>query len=50
MKKFDKILERTNREVFNPVGLNFLPPRKNAFLFVCRLFFLFCFFPPYICY
>lgn len=34
MKKFDRILERANRDVFNPAGLNILSPRRNAFLFV----------------
>ncbi|GAA6016162.1 hypothetical protein JCM10207_004467 [Rhodosporidiobolus poonsookiae] len=34
MRKFERILERANREVYNPVGLNFLSPRKNAYLFL----------------
>lgn len=34
MAKFDRIMERANREVYNPAGLNLLSPRRNAFLFV----------------
>ncbi|KAM0746339.1 hypothetical protein T439DRAFT_294260 [Meredithblackwellia eburnea MCA 4105] len=34
MRKFDRVLERANREIYNPVGLNILSPRRNAFLFV----------------
>lgn len=34
MLRFDRILERGNRELYNPVGLNLLSPRKNAYLFV----------------
>ena len=34
MKKFDKVLEQANREIYNPAGLNILSPRRTAFLFV----------------
>ena len=34
MAKFDEKLNRVNREVFNPVGLNFLNPSRSAYLFV----------------
>lgn len=34
MVRFDRILERANRQLYNPVGLNLLSPRKNAYLFV----------------
>ncbi|GAA5897112.1 hypothetical protein JCM6882_001795 [Rhodosporidiobolus microsporus] len=34
MRKFHRILERANRELFNPVGLNLLSPRRNAYLFL----------------
>ncbi|ORY91578.1 Golgin subfamily A member 7/ERF4 family-domain-containing protein [Leucosporidium creatinivorum] len=34
MAKFDRIMERANREVYNPAGLNLLSPRRNAFLFL----------------
>lgn len=36
MTKFERVLERANREVYNPAGLNILHPRRNAFLFVSR--------------
>ncbi|GAA6042005.1 hypothetical protein JCM8097_009141 [Rhodosporidiobolus ruineniae] len=34
MRKFDRVLERANRDVFNPAGLNILSPRRNAYLFL----------------
>ncbi|KDE07967.1 hypothetical protein MVLG_01873 [Microbotryum lychnidis-dioicae p1A1 Lamole] len=34
MREFDRVLERANREIYNPVGLNLLPPRRTAFLFM----------------
>lgn len=34
MKKFDQVLERANRDTYNPAGLNILSPRRTAFLFV----------------
>ncbi|KAI5480339.1 hypothetical protein MNV49_000914 [Pseudohyphozyma bogoriensis] len=34
MDKFEKILERANREIYNPAGLNILSPRRTAFLFL----------------
>ncbi|KAK4698999.1 hypothetical protein P7C70_g7268, partial [Phenoliferia sp. Uapishka_3] len=34
MKKFDEALNRANRDVYNPVGLNILSPRRTAFLFI----------------
>ncbi|KAL8290118.1 hypothetical protein RQP46_003057 [Phenoliferia psychrophenolica] len=34
MKKFDKALEKANREIYNPAGLNILSPRRTAFLFI----------------
>ena len=34
MLQFDEELNRANREVFNPVGLNFLNPSRSAYLFV----------------
>lgn len=37
MEKFDRVIVKTNRETFNPVGLNLLHPRANAYLFVRRL-------------
>ncbi|BGP15170.1 hypothetical protein JCM10213_008690 [Rhodosporidiobolus nylandii] len=34
MRNFHRILERANREIYNPAGLNFLSPKRNAFLFL----------------
>lgn len=34
MAKLQKLLESVNAETFNPAGLNILPPRRSAFLFV----------------
>ncbi|GAA5823469.1 hypothetical protein JCM11251_000643 [Rhodosporidiobolus azoricus] len=34
IRHFHRILERANRELFNPVGLNLLSPRRNAYLFL----------------
>ncbi|BGP47245.1 hypothetical protein JCM10450v2_003097 [Rhodotorula kratochvilovae] len=36
MRQLHDLLARANRELYNPVGLNLLSPRKNAFLFACR--------------
>lgn len=37
MRKFDSVLEKANQTIYNPAGLNFLPPRKCAYLFVSRI-------------
>lgn len=37
MTKFNEALERANREIFNPVGLNILDPARSAYLFVSLL-------------
>ncbi|SCV70742.1 BQ2448_3504 [Microbotryum intermedium] len=34
MREFDRILESANQIIYNPVGLNILPPRRTAFLFL----------------
>jgi len=34
MKRFTKLIDRANRELYNPAGLNILNPRKSAFLFL----------------
>lgn len=34
MRKFDSVLEKANQTIYNPAGLNFLPPRKCAYLFL----------------
>lgn len=36
LDRLDRLLESKNAEVWNPVGLNVLNPRKKAFLFVSR--------------
>ncbi|KAG8931482.1 hypothetical protein FRC02_002661 [Tulasnella sp. 418] len=36
MKRLARLFERLNAEVYNPVGLNLLWPRKTAFMFVSR--------------
>lgn len=37
MAKFDRMMDRANREIYNPAGLNLLSPRRNAYLFVSRV-------------
>ena len=34
MKQFSQVVERANREVFNPAGLNMLDPKRTGYLFV----------------
>ncbi|GAA5970591.1 hypothetical protein JCM11641_007362 [Rhodosporidiobolus odoratus] len=34
MKKFHRVLENANRTIYNPAGLNFLSPWRNAYLFL----------------
>lgn len=34
MRKFEAVLEKANQTIYNPAGLNFLTPRKCAYLFV----------------
>ncbi|KAG8883756.1 hypothetical protein FRB97_005930 [Tulasnella sp. 331] len=34
MQRLARLFDRLNREIFNPVGLNLLWPRKSAFLFL----------------
>ena len=37
MKRAESLIERRNREIFNPAGLNVLSPRYAALQFVCPL-------------
>lgn len=38
LKRVESFIEKGNREVFNPVGLNVLSPRYTALQFVCPLY------------
>lgn len=51
MRRLHSVLERLNRDLFNPAGLNLLSPLHSAFLFVRAPFFLSSSFvasPPFI--
>lgn len=37
MTRFHKMLERANRDLFNPAGLNVLSPRHTGFLYVSSI-------------
>jgi hypothetical protein len=37
LKRVESLIEKGNREIFNPAGLNVLSPRYAALQFVCPL-------------